>query len=142
MENRIGKTPSISREFSSDDRKRVIWRGGEVRVIWKSTQIRTEFWGIWGVDSLSVEVGRRSTCVTGFFSAIDGARAPTRRLVVLESVVDTVLYKASPRLERRRYTTRPYFMRRFGACPVYTYPPPSPSCRTRGEPSAGKDLAA
>ena len=31
-----------------------------------------------GVDSLSVEVGRRSTCVGGV-SAIDGARAPTCR---------------------------------------------------------------
>merc|ERR1711865_378979 len=55
------------------------WAGGESGPSRKSTQIRTGFWGILGVDSLSVEVGRRSTCVIGV-SAIDGARAPTCRL--------------------------------------------------------------
>ena len=55
------------------------WAGGESGPSRKSTQIRTGFWGILGVDSLSVEVGRRSTCVGGV-SAIDGARAPTCRL--------------------------------------------------------------
>ena len=59
------------------------WAGGKSGSSRKSAQIRTGFWGILGVDSLSVEVGRRSTCV-GRVSAIDGARAPTCRLVVLE----------------------------------------------------------
>ena len=54
------------------------WAGGESGPSRKSTQIRTGFWEILGVDSLSVEVGRRSTCVGGV-SAIDGARAPTCR---------------------------------------------------------------
>ena len=63
--------------------KPVIGRGGKSGSSRKSDQIRTGFWGILGVDSLSVEVGRRSTCVIGV-SAIHGARAPTCRLVVLE----------------------------------------------------------
>jgi hypothetical protein len=46
-------------------------------------RFRTGFWGFLGVDSLSVEVGRRSTCVIGV-PAIHGARAPTCQLFVLE----------------------------------------------------------
>ena len=58
------------------------WAGGKSGSSRKSAQIRTGFWGILGVDSLSVEVGRRSTCV-GRVSAIDGARAPTCRYISL-----------------------------------------------------------
>ena len=56
-----------------------VLRGGKSGSARKSTRFRTGIWGFWGVDSLSVEVGRRSTCVGGV-SAIDGARAPTCRL--------------------------------------------------------------
>ena len=88
MKLRIGKTPSRFREFSLDENADLA--GGKSGSSRNSAQIRTGFWGILGVDSLSVEVGRRSTCV-GRVSAIDGARAPTRRLVVLECGISRVI---------------------------------------------------
>ena len=88
MKLRIGKTPSRFREFSLDENADLA--GGKSGSSRNSAQIRTGFWGILGVDSLSVEVGRRSTCVIGV-SAIDGARAPTCRLVVLECGISSCI---------------------------------------------------